>query len=72
MLAKETTKLTFLEPLLQWGNASFFFLRECRLPALTLHPTALQSRSAVVQSLSPQRHHHLGKVRRASLDLVET
>lgn len=25
MLAKETTKLTFLEPLLQWGNASFFF-----------------------------------------------
>lgn len=73
MLAKETTKLTFLEPLLQWGIASFFFfLRECRLPALTLHPTALQSRSAVVQSLSPQRHRHLGKVRRASLDLVET
>lgn len=72
MLAKETIKLTFLEPLLQRGNASFFFLSECRLPALTLHPTALQSRSAVVQRLSPYCHCHPGKVRRAPLDLVET
>lgn len=72
MLAKETTKLTFLEPLLQWGNASFFFPpRECRLPALTLHPTALQSRPAAVQSSSPQHHRHLGKVRRVSVALVE-
>lgn len=33
MLAKETTKLTFLEPLLQWGIASFFFFSEGMPPA---------------------------------------